>query len=79
MEITTQQAALRLGVSRRRVTALIGAGRLTARTNGWGFWLLDSASVDRFRNSPRRAGRPKKSGNSTKSAPMALSAKNLRP
>ncbi|MBQ9069693.1 MAG: helix-turn-helix domain-containing protein [Eggerthellaceae bacterium] len=42
--ITTSEAAQRLGVSQRRIIALIQSGRLCARKAG-GIWLVDEASV----------------------------------
>lgn len=49
--LTTHAAALRLGVSVRRVQALIHAGRLPAEKIGRD-WLLDPAAVDRHEREP---------------------------
>lgn len=48
MELTTLQAAARLGVSPARVRALINSGGLTARRVGT-LWLIDSASIEHQR------------------------------
>lgn len=50
-------AALRLGVSERRVRALAGGGRLQARKVG-GRWLIDPEAVDRRRAIGAPPGRP---------------------
>ena len=46
VELTTRQAAERLGVNQSRVRALVAAGRLAARRAG-SQWLLDADTVDR--------------------------------
>lgn len=46
MELTTRQAAERLGVNQSRVRALVAAGRLAARRAG-SQWLVDAGSIDR--------------------------------
>lgn len=48
MELTTREAATRLGVSQARVRALINSGGLTARRVGT-LWLIDAASVEHQR------------------------------
>lgn len=53
--ITTQVAADELGVSRRRVQAMIRAGRLPATKYGRD-WLISSADLDAVRD--RKPGRP---------------------
>lgn len=57
MPLTTAQAAQRLGISPRRIRALIAAGRLPARPHGrdWSIREADLALV-----SDRRPGRPKR-------------------
>ncbi|OLT50300.1 hypothetical protein BJF89_10320 [Corynebacterium sp. CNJ-954] len=45
MELTTREAAARLGVSQARVRALINSGGLTARRVGT-LWLIDAASIE---------------------------------
>lgn len=54
--LSTAQAALRLGVSQRRVQALIHAGRLPAQAIGrtWAIREADLAAV-----AVRRTGRPR--------------------
>ena len=50
MDITLDEAAQRLGISRRQVVRLIAAGVLTGRRIGGnrrGVWLIDEASVER--------------------------------
>lgn len=56
--ISTQEAARRLGVSTRRVVALIGAGDLAAERMGR-VWLVDEASVEARAGAPHPSGRPK--------------------
>lgn len=48
MELTTREAAARLGVSQARVRVLINSGGLTARRVGT-LWLIDAASVEHQR------------------------------
>ncbi|AHW62547.1 Hypothetical protein CGLY_00495 [Corynebacterium glyciniphilum AJ 3170] len=48
MELTTHEAAARLGVSQARVRALINSGGLTARRVGT-LWLIDAASIEHQR------------------------------
>lgn len=54
--LTTAEAAAVLNVSRRRVAELIRLGTLTATKFGRD-WQVDSASVEAYKNSPRKAGR----------------------
>lgn len=56
--LTTAEAAERLGISRRRVLALIRAGRLDAQKTGRD-WLLYEAALAAVAD--RRPGRPRKS------------------
>lgn len=49
MELTTREAAARLGVSQARVRALVNSGGLTARRVGT-LWLIDSASIEHQRS-----------------------------
>jgi excisionase family DNA binding protein len=55
--LTVDRAAERLGVTPRRVRALIEAGELPAMS-GAREWLLDPAAVERRARTARRAGRP---------------------
>lgn len=54
---TTKEAAERLGVSVRRVNALVNAGVLSAEKFGHS-WMVDEASVEEYASAPRKAGRP---------------------
>jgi excisionase family DNA binding protein len=55
--ITTKKAAEILGVSPRRVTALITAGKLPAQKLGRD-WLINKKDLDKVKE--RKPGRPKK-------------------
>jgi excisionase family DNA binding protein len=55
VDLTTAQVAEKLGVSTRRVRALITAGRLRANKLGRD-WMIDSRQLDRF--TPMPPGRP---------------------
>lgn len=55
MEITTEQAAARLGITPRRVRALITAGRLKAKKIGRDY-VIDTRQLDKF--IPLPPGRP---------------------
>ena len=57
--MTTADVAARLGVSTRRVRALVAEGRLAGRRVGRDI-LIDSRSVDRY--TPRPTGRPAAGG-----------------
>jgi excisionase family DNA binding protein len=59
--LTTQQAAESLGVSQRRVRALIASGRLRAHQVGR-TWVIRPSSVAALRRMGRRPGRPPKTG-----------------
>ncbi len=62
MNLTTQQAADELKVSRRRVNELIKLGTIKAERFG-NAWQVDSSSVEAYKNSPRKAGaKPKNKG-----------------
>jgi excisionase family DNA binding protein len=54
--INTAQAAARLGISRRRVLALITSGRLPAQKVGRD-WLINPKDLDKVKE--RKPGRPK--------------------
>ncbi len=54
--LTTAEAAADLQVSRRRVLELIKLGTLHAEKFGRD-WQVDQASVEAYKNSPRKAGR----------------------
>lgn len=56
--LTTQEAAERLGLSKRQVQALIKKGYLPAEWLGH-VWAIKPAAVDAFQRRP--VGRPKKS------------------
>ena len=55
MELTTEQVAQRLGITPRRVRALITAGRLKAKKIGRDY-LIDSRDLAKF--TPLPPGRP---------------------
>ena len=55
VELTTQQVAQRLGITPRRVRALITAGRLKAKKIGRDY-LIDSRDLAKF--TPLPPGRP---------------------
>lgn len=55
--LTVAEAAARLGVSARRVRAMIDSGQLEARKLG-GRWLVDPAAVDARQDAAAVAGRP---------------------
>lgn len=59
--MTTDEAAAVLQVTRRRVQELIRLGTLQATKRGRD-WMIDPASVEAYKNSPRKPGRrwPKK-------------------
>ena len=57
--IGTEEAAKRLGVTARRVVAMIRAGRLPGQMVA-GTWILDESEVEKFRKAPRPPGRPRK-------------------
>jgi len=50
--LTTQQAADRLGVSRRRLLSLIKTGRLIAQRFG-NAWMIAQADIDTFHRKPQ--------------------------
>lgn len=55
MDLTTKQVAERLGISPRRVRALITTGRLKAKKIGRDY-LIDTRQLDKF--TPLPPGRP---------------------
>jgi excisionase family DNA binding protein len=60
--LTTAEAAALLSVSRPRVLALIHLGTIKAEKHGRD-WQVDPASVEAYKNSPRKPGaRPKNKG-----------------
>ncbi len=59
MDMTVPQVAEALGVSRVRVHQLIALGRLKGGKKGRDWWLT-SKSVEAYKASPRKAGRPPK-------------------
>jgi excisionase family DNA binding protein len=59
--LTTAEVAAALQVTRRRVLELIRLGTLKAEKFGRD-WQVDSASVEAYKNSPRKPG-PKKKNN----------------
>ena len=61
--LTTTQAAERLGISSRRVAALITAGKLPANQFG-GSWMIREADLALVAD--RKPGRPKKAGEAEK-------------
>jgi len=54
-DLTTQQAAAELGITARRVQAMINAGRLKAEKRGRD-WFIKPADLERVRH--RQPGRP---------------------
>ncbi len=60
MELTTAQAAKKLGVSQSRVRALINAGRIKARHLTPRMMLIDAKELAKVRT--RKPGRPKTKG-----------------
>lgn len=56
--LSVQEVARRLGISPRRVLAIIKSGRLKARQIGRE-WIIEAASADAFAKESRSAGRPK--------------------
>jgi len=57
--IGTTEAAVRLGVSPRRVAAMIEKGLLKAEKVG-STWVIDEAEIARFGKIVRKPGRPRK-------------------
>jgi excisionase family DNA binding protein len=57
--LTTKEAAERMGVSTRRVQAMIKAGRLSASKMGRD-WVIYEAEVERVEQQQRKPGRPRK-------------------
>ena len=55
VELTTEQVAEKLGVTPRRVRALITSGRLKAKRIGRD-WMIDSRQLAKF--TPKPPGRP---------------------
>lgn len=64
--ITTAEAARELGVSPRRVLALLHAGRLRGEPVTARMWLIERASLEGARHRPR--GRPKNRKKPTKAS-----------
>lgn len=54
--MTTDQAAKELGVTRRRIRAMIKAGRLRATRFGQKNWMIQSKELEKVRD--RKPGRP---------------------
>ena len=59
--LSTQEAATRLGISRRRVLALVSTGRLPAQKVGRD-WIIQEADLDKVKDRPQGwvKGRPRK-------------------
>lgn len=57
MPVGVREAAERIGVSQRRVRAMIAAGQLDAE-KAQGRWLIEQGSLDRVADISRRAGPP---------------------
>ncbi len=56
----THDVAAELGVSRQRVLELAKAGRLGRKVEGlMPYYVFTREEVERYKNSPRRGGRPK--------------------
>ena len=73
---TTKEAAQRLGISMRRVNALIASGDLEAQRFGRS-WMLDERSVHERAERGRTAGRPKMNEKNERNlAPFTLMNRN---
>lgn len=59
MNLTTTEAAARLGITVWRVCQLCQAGTLVARKHGRD-WIIDGAEVERHARERKPRGRPKK-------------------
>lgn len=59
-KLSPKEAADILGVSTRRVQALIKQGRLPAKKNRYGFYELSPAKVAEFAKVQRKVGQPRK-------------------
>jgi len=57
MLLTTDQVAVKLGVSARRVLAMIRQGKLPAKRYGWA-WLVEDKDLALVKN--RKPGQPRK-------------------
>jgi hypothetical protein len=53
-DMTATELAERLGVTRRRATALLASGAVTGRRLANGMWLADTDSVSRYESAARR-------------------------
>ena len=58
MEVSVLEAAEALGISARRVRALIDSGQIAARRSGRRVWLVDLDAARSARRRPRSAGQP---------------------
>ena len=76
--IGVSDAALRLGVSRQRVRALLASGQLEGQKLGRA-WVVDEVSLARWSGEEHKAGRPKASvyNNPQPSAPNVEEAHQL--
>ena len=73
---TTKEAAQRLGISMRRVNALVASGDLEAQRFGRS-WMLDERSVHERAERGRTAGRPKMNEKNERNlAPFTLMNRN---
>ncbi|MFR1638885.1 MAG: helix-turn-helix domain-containing protein [Eggerthellaceae bacterium] len=72
---TTKEAAQRLGISMRRVNALVASGDLEAQRFGRS-WMLDERSVHERAERGRTAGRPNERKNERNLAPFTLMNRN---
>lgn len=74
--ISTDEAAVRLGVSGRRVRQLIDEGKLAAQIVGGGY-VIDEAALEGVRvyGKPGRPPKAKANGSATKARPTKRSAK----
>jgi excisionase family DNA binding protein len=57
--MTTKEAAAELGVSERRVRALIASGKLAARKMGRDWWITEAA-LEKLKVRERPPGRPRR-------------------
>jgi excisionase family DNA binding protein len=59
--VTARQAAIRLGVSRQRVSVLIREGRIPFKIRDGFFCMIKLSDLDRFSSIKRPTGRPRSS------------------
>ncbi len=68
--MTTHEVAAELGISRQRVLELAKAGRLGRKVEGlMPYYVFTPEEVARYKNSPRKGGRPKPEAGQDKTSP----------